>query len=238
MLGAGYLLRGFQLIFKPGIRRFVIIPLTLNVLVFGLLIWYGANQFEALLDWLFSFLPGWLHWLEWLLWPLFILAASVFIFFGFTLLANLIGAPFNGFLAEAVERQITGGEPAQGAWTEIFGEIISGFFGELRKVLYFVLRAIPLLILFLIPGLNLVAPFLWMAFGAWVLALEYADYPMANHGLSFAEQRRRLGEKRLVTLSFGGATLLITLIPGINFLAMPVAVAGATVMWVEQFAGN
>ena len=49
-----------------------------------------------------------------------------------------------------------------------------------------------------------------------------------DHGIGFAEQRRRLAAQRINTLSFGAATLVATLIPGINFLVMPAAVAGAT----------
>jgi CysZ protein len=100
---------------------------------------------------------------------------------------------------------------------------------------YFLIRAVPLLLLFLIPGVNIFAPVLWMAFSAWMLALEYADYPMGNHGLLFSEQRLKLREKRLTILGFGGAVLLLTLIPAVNFVAVPTAVAGATVMWVEEF---
>lgn len=78
-------------------------------------------------------------------------------------------------------------------------------------------------------------PILWMIFTAWMLALEYTSFPMGNHGLLFSQQRDRLRKKRLTVLGFGGATLLMTLIPVVNFLAMPVAVAGATALWVEQF---
>ena len=34
-------------------------------------------------------------------------------------------------------------------------------------------------------------------FSAWFMALEYGDYPMANHGISFKEQHRRLKQTRL-----------------------------------------
>ena len=94
--------------------------------------------------------------------------------------------------------------------------------------MYFALRAVPLLILFLIPGLNLLAPLLWLAFSAWFLALEYADFPMANHGLGFKEQHRRLKQQRLTSLGFGAGATLLTLIPVLNFVAVPAAVAGAT----------
>ena len=37
--GAGYLLRGLAMTFQPGLRRFVLIPLTANVVLFSLMGW-------------------------------------------------------------------------------------------------------------------------------------------------------------------------------------------------------
>ena len=64
--------------------------------------------------------------------------------------------------------------------------------------------------------------------------MEYADYPMSNHGLKLPEVRQKLGEKRLMSLGFGGMVMLATMIPVGNFFVMPVAVAGATAYWVQQ----
>ena len=180
-------------------------------------------------------LPNWLAWLSWLLWLLFALLAGVVVFFTFTVIANIIGSPFNGLLAEAVERLLTGQEPpASGSLAEAVRDAPRAILDELRKLGYFLLWAIPLLILFWIPGLNLAAPFLWALFSAWMLALEYGDYPMGNHAMSFGEQRRLLRGKPLLALGFGGTTLLATMVPLLNLVVMPAAVAGATKLWVEQ----
>jgi CysZ protein len=116
--GASYLLAGLRLIARPGLRRFVAIPLGINILVFSAAIYWGMSLFEGLIAWLQSRLPrlpdwlSWLSWLEqgleWVLWPLFIMLAALLVFYGFTLVANLIGAPFNGLLAEKVERLARG----------------------------------------------------------------------------------------------------------------------------------
>jgi CysZ protein len=105
---------------------------------------------------------------------------------------------------------------------------------ELRKLVYIVLWGVPVLLLFAIPGLNLAAPVIWMLFGAWMLAISYLDYPMGNHGLTFPEQRRQLGQRRYLALGFGGAAMFALAIPLVNFLVIPAAVAGATILWVER----
>jgi CysZ protein len=235
-IGAAYLLQGFNLITQPQVRRFVVIPFIINTLLFGLLIWYGVSHFNLFMDWL---LPEGLNWLRWLIWPLFAIGALLVLFYAFTMVANIVGAPFNGLLAEAVERHLRGAHSLpSGSWSAIIADVGPALFSELKKTTYFLARAIPLLVLFVIPVINIAAPFLWMAFSAWMLALEYADYPMGNHGLRFPQQRSRLKEKRLLVLGFGGATLFLTLIPFINFFIMPTAVAGATVMWVKEFRKN
>jgi len=233
--GARYVTRGFQLITEPGIRRYVIIPLLINFTLFGGAIWFGASRFEAFLD---GLLPAWLEWARWILWPLFALTALLVLFYTFTLIANLVGAPFNGLLAEKLEARLTGQTlPAQ-SWSHIFRAGITAILNELRKLRYLVVRTVPLLILFLIPGLNVFAPFAWLVFSAWMLALEYADAPMGNHDLAFRDGRRLMGRNKPLALGFGSAVLLMTSVPVLNFFAMPVGVAGATAMWVERLRGG
>ena len=98
--------------------------------------------------------------------------------------------------------------------------------------------ALALLILFFIPGVNLLAPFIWGLFSAWCLALEYTEYPFGNSGISFREQRQHVKNRRMTALGFGGGIMLFMLIPGLNFLAMPAAVTGATALWVERFRAD
>ncbi|HEB96754.1 MAG TPA: sulfate transporter CysZ, partial [Sedimenticola thiotaurini] len=113
----------------------------------------------------------------------------------------------------------------------IAAEILPALLMELRKLFYFLLRAIPLLILFLIPVVNVAAPFLWFAFSAWFLTIEYMDYPMGNHGLRLRQQFAELRRARLTALGFGSALMLLMMVPVLNFAAMPAAVAGATALW-------
>ncbi len=232
--GAAYLLRGFGLILKPGLRQYVFIPLMINVLVFSGVIWLGVSQFEALLDHL---LPqtGWMDYLRWLLWPLFALMIVLISFYTFTVVANLIAAPFNGLLAQKVERLLTGQDPEAGG-ESLLQAALPAIRSELRKLRYFLLRAIPLLLLMLIPGVNIVAGVVWVVFNAWFLSLEYSDFPLGNHGLLFPEQHRLSKQARFTGIGFGAAVMGAMMIPVINFAAMPAAVAGATAMWCEQRA--
>jgi len=231
--GALYFVGGFGLITRPGVRAFVLIPLLINISVFVLGFWLGWDQAEAFAN---RHLPEW-AWLRALIYPIFLLAAAVVMFFTFTMVGNLVAAPFNGLLAEAVERDLTGtGPEPQGGWKRIAREFAQSITSELRKLAYIAVRGLPLLVLFVIPGLNAIAPFVWLAFSAWMLAISYVDYPMANHGFTFPEQRRRLRERRFLGLGFGAAVMVGLTIPFVNLLVIPCAVAGATRLWTERLA--
>ena len=240
--GTRYPLRGLGWLPRRRLWIFVLTPLLINTVLFGGAVWWSSVQVDALasrlLEGLATWLPDWLDWLStvlyWLIWPLFILAVLLVVFYTFTLVANFLGSPFNGLLAEQVEVIATGQAPVSplSLWQEIRRAPVV----ELRKLGYLVAWAIPLLLLFLIPVVNLLAPFLWGVFGAWMLALQYVEYPLSNHGMDISEQRRHLRERRWLVLGFGTSTLVMTLIPVLNFLVMPAAVIGATLMVVEEFS--
>ncbi|MCZ6803868.1 MAG: sulfate transporter CysZ [Proteobacteria bacterium] len=231
--GFNYLLSGFKLILKPGIRFYVLIPLLINTLLFAGAIVYGASALSGLIDKLLLQWQ-WLEWLTWLLWPVFVVVALTIIFFCFSIIANLIGAPFNGFLAGAVERTLTGQDIVSNN-DQSFAQIITATVkSEFQKFLYFIVRALPLLILFIVPMVNVAAPLVWFLFCAWMFTIEYGDYPMGNHDIVFKQQREKFASNRQLAFGFGTGVMLLTMIPLINFLAMPVAVAGATRMYVEH----
>lgn len=237
--GASYLLRGFGFIFKPSLWRYVMVPLCINIALFSSLIFFGINQFETFLAWIMPDLPGWLQWLKQPLWVLFTISSLVLIFYTFSIIANIVSSPFNGPLAAAVERAINPDNAArksENTKLSIIRDIVVSINNELGKVLYMVLCFVPALMLFFIPVVNIAAPFVWFLLGAWLLALEYADYPMANHGINFKETKKKLREKRLTSMGFGTIVMTATIIPGLNLFVIPAAVAGATIMRVENFA--
>ena len=231
--GGIYFLRGFKLIFRPGIRGYMLVPLLINITVFAALIYLGTGQLQSLLD---AMLPEWLEWLKWLLLPIFFLAALLVMFFTFNLVANLISAPFNGLLAEAVESQLTGKRLPEGGWRKLINDLGKTLVSELRKVGYIVVRAIPILVLMPFPVVNVAASILWIFFSAWMLAVTYADYPMANHGIGFPQQRGLLARRRMLSLGFGASVMAALAVPVLNFFVIPCAVAGATAMWVEELS--
>lgn len=234
--GASYLFKGFGLIHQKGIRRFAYIPVAINTLLFSFAIWLGITRFD---QWINNFIPTWipewlLGWIMWFIWPLFAGLLILIVFFSFSIIANILAAPFNGLLAEAVETKLLGQTPPSLSWQEIAKDAPKLIWNEIRKLMYVLLWMVPLFILSWIPVLNIIAPVLWIAFSSWMLAIDYHDYPMGNHQLKFPEQRALLKQKRSLALGFGLATLGATMIPFVNFLVIPAAVAGATALYLDN----
>ncbi|MBF0175756.1 MAG: sulfate transporter CysZ [Magnetococcales bacterium] len=233
-----YAQRGIRILTKPGLRRFVAVPLLVNCVVFGLGTWYIYQTYRSTIGWLLDWIPSWLHWLEWVIAPMFVVSLVLVLFFAFTLVANLLGAPFNGLLADRVEQLLSEQAttvPQHGDVKRILKEMLPAILDELGKVLHVVKWMIPIFFITAIPGINLLAPLIWTLFTAWFLAVGYLDFPMSNNRLKGREIRERIREKRLTVMGFGVGVLFMSSIPVLNLLAMPAAVAGATALWVEHF---
>ncbi len=239
--GIGYFFQGIELISKPGIKKHVIVPLTINIILFSVGIYYLVTEYKVLVDYLTPGVPDWMpdfitplvEWFVGLLWVLFAAVALVIIFFLFTIIANIVGAPFNSYLAAAVERHLTGKNPAE-LESNILKQTIASIGGELRKLGYLLMWSLLLVVISFIPLINFASPFLWAIFAAWMLAIEYTDYPLGNRGLTFPAIKATLRQNRSLALGFGWAATIAMMIPVFNFLVMPVSVAGATAMTVNR----
>lgn len=215
------LLKGLTMLPRKELRKYLLIPLLINVLLYSSVLVLGYYYMSDLIQ---QFIPGWLSWLEWILWPLFFVSFLITGFFTFTILANLIAAPFYSHLSARTAELLSGDsiDVVEQPWPKVF-------LAEIKRAGYLLSRMLPLLILFIIPVVNVVAPIIWALFGAWSMALEFMAYPLENRGLLFSEQKALLKEVRIAGLSFGGLTVLGLSLPIFNLIVSPAAVIGATV---------
>jgi len=237
LIGPKCLLEGFGLILKPDLRRFFMIPILLNIVVFSILSWLSIYWFSDFMDLTIpkgeSILITFVRTIFWLF---FAASVLLIIFFSFSMVTNLIASPFNGLLSEKVETYLTGNKPKESErFLDIAAGILPSFLNELRKISYFFVIGSIILIISFIPILNIIAPFIWFIFGSQMQYIEYLSYPMENHGLYLKEIRKLAAKRRLLCFSFGLSVMCMTMIPLINFLVMPASVAGATTMWIRHW---
>ena len=229
--GIRYFQRGLKSLTNPGLKRFIVLPLLLNIVLMGGVSWWGISEISGLVDTVVEWLPSWLSWLSWILLPVAVVTLLVVVIYFFSAILNLIASPFNGLLSEALETQMTGKSLPEESLAATIARTLAR---ELRKLAYFIPRYVLLLVISFIPVINVASPVLWFLFGAWVLTLQYLDYAMDNNGHSFAELHQALRKQPLTTLGFGFVLAIGFMIPIANMLVMPAAVCGATLYWVEQ----
>lgn len=234
--GFFYFSRGWTLIREPGIRRFVVLPLLVNVLLMGGMFWWLFTKMEGWITTLLAMIPGWLQWLSYLIWPMAVISLLLVFGYFFSTLANWIAAPFNGLLAEQLEARLSGATPPDTGILDIMKDLPRIMKREWQKFVWYLPRALVLLALFFIPGFGqTAAPILWFLFSAWMMAIQYCDYPFDNHKVTFYDMRIALRERKFTTIQFGALTSVFTMIPLLNLVIMPIAVCGATAMWVDCY---
>uniref|UniRef100_A0A486XHZ1 Sulfate transporter CysZ n=1 Tax=Rheinheimera sp. BAL341 TaxID=1708203 RepID=A0A486XHZ1_9GAMM len=231
-----YFFRGLTLIHTKGLKRFVVVPLLINLVLFSFAFYILLAQVNAMVAAVQQYLPAWLHWLEYLLIPLGVMTLVIGLAYSFTMVANFIAAPFNGLLSEKVEAHLSGRTLPDVGVSGFIKDIPRMLGREWQKLLYALPRAIILFILFLF--LPVAGPILWFLFTSWLLAIQYIDYPYDNHKIDFRIMRAQLRAQPGNSFAFGITVNIACMIPLFNLFVMPIAVCGATAMWVDRLAAQ
>lgn len=231
--GLAYIGRGLELIRTKGLRRYVVVPILTNLILFSLAFSWLYAEVDYWLEQFMGWLPDFFQWLEFILWPLAVITIIALFSFIFSTIMHLIAAPFNGLLAEKVERYESGESLGDEGFLGLFKDIPRTLKREMQKLMYYIPRALGFFLLSLV--IPVIGQVLWYVFVCWMMSIQYLDYPFDNHKLSFPRMRSELHRQRGKTLGFGFGVTVLTMIPLINLIIMPLAVCGATSLWVDHY---
>ena len=221
--GAGCFFTGLSLAMSPKLRRFIVMPFVL-----GLIIATSASY------WLVATVEGWLAvdadsvW-RWIVTPLLWLVALIGSGWLAALLAALISAPLLSHLALKVDA-LTNSDAEMPNEDSLSIEVVQSIGREFSKWQYHLPRLLGLLLLTVVPIINLVAPFLWVLFGAWMTSVQFSDYRNENLKQDFVVTLHQLKQDRCMSLGFGICCFFALSIPLLNFVVVPVAVVGGTLL--------
>ncbi len=205
--------------------------LSLLPVLVTFLIVIGFIYFAMASVWAFAiqFLNGWFPEHAWIGGAVFVILSLAVLaylaFHAFSILISLIASPFNDLLAEETER--VKGIPVQNA---NFLTLVKVFLLDLRKtalsltfiVFFSILGLVPFLGLLSIPGLALIQ------------ALTFVTYPQSRRRQGILESLSFIRNHVFSCLGFGLAVTLLFAIPIINLFALPVAVVGGTLLFLEN----
>ena len=238
----------------PGALRFLrvhrslwpvcVLPLLLNLALFAAAVWV----FLAYLDQLGSFLSTYLavgdaeSWYEWiwlgpiqlLSWGLRWLLVLIFaflVYFLFTMVGSVIAAPFLDALSDRVERVYTGSlaESESGFLANALRALIE----EGKRVIFFIAVQLLILSVGLLPGMQLFSAIAAFVFAALFLPLDYCGYVLDRRETPFRVRRAWLWENRRTFFGFGSTAFGTYLIPGLNFLCLPLLVTAGTLLALD-----
>jgi CysZ protein len=232
--GFFYPYRGLRfLLGHPRLLPYVAIPIAINTLLYTGLVWFAGSRFG---DWMERLVPQGEAWywavLTAVLWLLFAVLLLLTLVYTFTLVGNLLLAPFNDYLSEKVEWLYAGNhldEPFR------VGALLRDVWRSLRAELGRL--ALYLGCLGVLLPLHLFPPVGTAVYGAaftavtlFFLGWEYLDFSMERWHLGFGAKRTLAFGNLGALLSFGAGAILLLLIPLINLLAIPVCVIGGTLL--------
>lgn len=169
-----------------------------------------------------------------------ILALFVVFFFLFGRIASALAGPFNEVLSRKTE------EIATGAWnTEPFSlvELLKdsgrSLWHSLRLLGLYVIVLTGGLILLLIPVIGGFAyAFVTAITSAYLFSHEYLGYSMDRRRFSWPEKRTFVRSQPRSVIGFGLGVVVTASIPFINFLFIPPAVVGGTLLFLELNASG
>ena len=214
-----------KLLRKREIWPYFLGPLLINFCLFILGLIYLANQIDAALG---TYLVDWAEWLVSIVWWSTAIALSSALFVAISLVAIPIASPFNDSLCSAIlslRIKSTDRNTKYFSWFKCLPSVI---YNEFRKIRYILLLSLPLVVLTITPVINGFSPFAWFVFSLWVLAFEYLDYPLCLKYERSTQTLRRMRGSRSFSFGFGLGMFLITIVPLLNFFALPTGILAAS----------
>lgn len=232
-----YVLRGASFIWgHRTLWKYAAAPLAICTVVMG--------GFCALL---FHFLTGWLsppaggEWYRQVAAYLLIAVIAVLMLvvaaFIFTRVASAIASPFNDLMSQKTEELLGGSiQDTPFSVTGLFRDSGRAIAHSFKILGVYLGLMVPALLLLLVPGIGaLLFSIVGALLSAYMFAYEYLGYPMDRRKFSFSEKRRFLRSQLRSAIGFGLGNLAVASIPVVNFLFLPAAVVGGTLLFLDLY---
>ncbi len=216
---------------------FVLIPILLNLVVGGLLYTWlymvGMNQIEQ-----FGVEEGTLGTiLTTVAKVVYLIGLAIGVGWVMVRFGVVLGAPWYGQLAGRLEVIVRGQPEADAGLSlaRIAHDIGRALQFELKKLLLTIGIGVPGLLLNFIPILgNALATGVALCLGALIACLDFFDAPLERQGLRFREKLGVVRQTLPMSAGFGLLAAFLVSIPILNLIAIPLCVAGGTLLVIEH----
>lgn len=215
-------------------RRFVIIPILINIALAMLIFRYGLSGWivQLLVDLLDARLDAGWQWLVSLANFIF----NVVAFFAVTVIAvrvgTIIGSPFYGVMAERIDDKYLAGESVP--HVTILQSIRNALWYEGRKLVLVAIISLIGFILEFIPGIGLFigSAFVFVSLTV-VTLLDYTDVPFSRRGILFRQRFSLFRQYLPEILGFALVMVPLSTIPIINLVSVPLGITAGALLYVK-----
>lgn len=220
----GYL-RGVRwLIARPSMLLLLLVPILLAILAFagGMWLFWSLGN-----GWLTKLLMTWFsQWNDQWAWAILYTVVRALMWFSILLVClvtslvvlGIVSSPVYEVISARIERELLGESRVSVPWSQIPKLMM----GEVAKAMIVTLVPIGLMI---VPGVNLFAGLV----AAFLLGWDFYDYPLARRGWSIGKRWQFVRGEFWTVLGFG----IWLVIPIVQILFVPMAVAGGTILNIE-----
>jgi len=221
----------------PGLKRFFVVPFFINMLIIVGVCYVSAAH---LFPWVQGLLPqgdAW-YWtaLRYVVAPLFFVLLGLAIMLFYSILGNIIMAPFNDPLSAKVERLLGG---------DSFDEPITvrGIVADMLRIAKSVAAMLALYLVYIIAimFLNIIPligsplysllSILGMGF---FLGFQFFDFPLDRRKLGFRQKLGVVWGHKAMTIGLGLGFFALSLVPVFGFLGLNLGTVAATALFVEH----
>ena len=246
--GLSYTIRGMRFVYlqHPRLARYWLFPILITTAALASVFYGAGTLYDDLSGLVWNVVPE--SWNEAtgvlgglvavLKWFLEVIAAILITLLGLVLvllISNIVAAPFNDALSEAVESILTGETPPPFSFKRMVADVFRTVRLELFKVLIYVAVVGPMFLAsFFVPGLGQLISLVGFALTAIYLGIDYIDWPAARRDWSVAD-RLSFSRRQLAAIAgFGTGVWVLLFGPLLNLFFMPAAVAGGTMLFVAM----
>jgi len=234
--GVRYPVRGILFIFSnPEISKIITIQFLLNTITFILVL---SSSFYILIRWLNSLISYKTFWYEHLFYYFALITGiGLVVLFSVILsgvLSGLIGGGLNSRLSEKAEEIYKKKKPAQ--LIGFFEGIVRDIGYELKNIALIIIMFLILTLINLIPIVGfLIFSICAFCFSLYAISFKYWDYAMESRKFSFSQKLKLVWKSGGFFAGFGLTSLLLFMIPIVNFLVPAVCIIAGTLLFLDEF---
>lgn len=216
-------------------RRFVIIPIIINIMLVILIFRYGLSGWivQVLVDMLDARLDAGWQWLVSVANVIFNVIAFITISVVAVRIGTIVGSPFYGIVAERIDDKYIVGEAVP--HVTVWQSVRNALWYEWRKLILVAIISLVGFILEFIPGIGLLVGSAFVVLSLTIVTLlDYTDVPFSRRGILFRQRFALFRSYLPEILGFALIMVPLSTVPVVNLVAVPIGIIAGTLLYIKH----